>query len=83
MKTVESKLRMNGNNARSYGKPLNGGGGTVYLIPIAWAVETCRFAGGGDAAVVSSLTLDRDKGAGADGVSAQHSTAQHSTAQHR
>ena len=74
---------MNGNTAKSYGKPLEGGGGTVYPIPIAWPVETCRFAGGSHSrAVVSSLTLDWYEGACANGVSAQHSTAQHSTAQH-
>ena len=49
----------------SHGWPLEGGGGTVCLIPIAWAVEACRFAGGGAAAVVSSLTLDRERTASA------------------
>ena len=38
----------------------------------------CRFAGGGKAAVVSSLTLDRYEGACADGVSAfEQSRAEH------
>ena len=51
---------MNGNTVDLYRMPLEGGGGTVCLIPIAWPVEACRFAGGGEAAVVSSLTLDRE-----------------------
>ena len=68
---------MNGNTAEMYGWTPEGGGGTACLIPIAWPVEACRFAGGGDAAVVSSLTLDRHEGAGANGVSA--SRAEHLT----
>ena len=62
--------KMNGNTADLYRMPLDGGGGTVYPIPIAWPIDACRFAGGGDAALVSSLTLDRNEGAGANGVSA-------------
>ena len=46
---------MNGNTADLYWMPLDGGGGTVYPIPIAWPIDACRFAGGGEAAVVSSL----------------------------
>ena len=75
--------KMNGNTADLYWMPLEGGGGTVCLIPIAWPVETCRFAGGGDAALVSSLTLDRYEGAGANGVSAfAQSRAEQSRAEH-
>ena len=56
---------MNGTTAESNTMPPEGGGETVRLIPIAWAVEACRFAGGGAAAVVSSLTLDRERTASA------------------
>ena len=46
--------------------PPEGGGETVCLIPNAWAVEACRFAGGSHSrAVVSSLTLDRERTASA------------------
>ena len=65
--TVEPELKMNRNTADLYRMPLEGGGGTVYPIPIAWPIDACRFAGGGDAALVSSLTLDRYEGAGARG----------------
>ena len=58
---------MNGNTADLYRMPLDGGGGTVCLIPIAWPFDACRFAGGSHSrAVVSSLTLDRYEGAGAN-----------------
>ena len=62
---------MNGNTVDLYRMPLEGGGGTVYPIPIAWPIDACRFTGGSRSrAVVSSLTLDRYEGACADGVSA-------------
>ena len=70
---------MNGNTAELHGWLLEGGGGTVCPIPIAWPIDACRFAGGSHSrAVVSSLTLDRYEGAGANGVSAfAQSRAEH------
>ena len=60
---------MNRNTAKSYGKPLEGGGGTVCPIPIAWPIDACRFAGGSRSrAVVGSLTLDRERTASANSV---------------
>ena len=66
---------MNGNTAESYRMPPDGGGGTVCLIPIAWPVETCRFAEGGEAAVVSSLTLDREGTVSANSVNTVYKIA--------
>ena len=74
--------KMNGNTAELYWMPPDGGGGTVYPIPIAWPIDACRFAGGSHSrAVVSSLTLDRYEDAGANGVSA--SRAEQSRAEQR
>ena len=59
---------MNGNTAESHDWPPKDGGGTVRPLPMAWSVETCRFAGGGGAALVSSLTLDSEGTANANSV---------------